>query len=254
MNALRRFLKNEDGAAEMIEATLLYPIVFICIGLLFYIGLFILQYITVCNYARKTAMLSAREVAYPGYITMITDETLQSSAAEIQLNDYDKSVTAEENKVQTGENEDDKSFAIHLSFSPGEVQARAYRYWSSDPLKGGNVNAYRESLEKMIQKNSILGGKESAEVSIVGKNYFIAQYVEVTAKQPLFDFALLRAFNIETPEIRAHAVASVNDTDEFIRNTDLAFDALEMIAKKLHIDVDGIRKKIEDVKNKLGLN
>ena len=255
MNALRRFLKNEDGAAQMIEATFLYPVVFICIGLLFYIGLYILQYISVCNYARKTALLSAREIAYPGYIAMITDEALQSSAVELQLNDYDKSVTDEDNKIQTGEKEEDKSFVIHLSYSPGEVQARAYRYWKGNPLDGSDaVSSYQESLQKMIRKNSIIGGKDSAEVSIVGKNYFIAQYVEVTATQPLADFALLRFFNLKTPQIKVQAIASVNDTDEFIRNTDLAFDTLEMIAKKLHIDVDGIRKKIEDVKEKLGLN
>lgn len=250
MNALRRFLKSEDGAAEMIEATLLYPVVFLCIGLLFYVGLYILQYMSVVSFCKKTALLAAREVAYPGYISMISDEALENGAAELQLSDYDKSVTKNTIRDEDG----DRTFVIQLTFSPGDVQARAYRYWKSDPLEGGNVEAYRKILREMINKNSILGGKESADVRIVGKNYFITQYVEVTASQPLFDFAVLRYFNIESPTVTARAVASVNDVDEFVRNTDLAFDTLEMIAKKLHIDVDGIRKKIESVKEKLGLN
>ena len=104
---MRRFWKDERGAAELIEASLLYPIIFICIGLLLYFGLFILQTISVQNYARKTALLAAREVAYPGYINMITDEAMKSSAVELQLNDYDKSIMDESNKIQTGEDEEE---------------------------------------------------------------------------------------------------------------------------------------------------
>lgn len=251
---MRRFWKDERGAAELIEASLLYPIIFICIGLLLYFGLFILQTISVQNYARKTALLAAREVAYPGYINMITDEAMKSSAVELQLNDYDKSIMDESNKIQTGEDEEHKEFVIHLSVEPKDTQVRAYRYWLPNPLDNGSTGAYADALVEMIRKNSILGGKDKAEVKITGKNYFVAQYVEVDVTQPVFDFPLLTALHIDSPAIRAHAIASVNDTDEFIRNTDLACDALEMLAKKLHIDIDSIRKKLNDILKKFGLN
>ena len=251
---MRRFWKDERGAAELIEATLLYPIIFICIGLLLYFGLFILQTISVQNYARKTALLAAREIAYPGYINMITDEALTSASAELQLNDYTKSITDESNKILTGEKKDKKEFVIHLSIDPKDTQVRAYRYWLPNPLDDSSAGAYEDALVKMIQNNSILGGKDKAEVKITGKNYFVTQYVEVDVTQPIFEFPLLRAIHMEAPSIRAHAVASVNDTDEFIRNTDLACDALEMLAKKLHIDIDSMRKKLDDILEKLGLN
>ena len=45
-----------------------------------------------------------------------------------------------------------------------------------------------------------------------------------------------------------------NDTDEFIRNTDFVCDALKMIAKKLHINVDDMQEKVNSVKEKLGLD
>ena len=65
---------------------------------------------------------------------------------------------------------------------------------------------------------------------------------------------MLKAFDIDTPTVKVTATAAANDTDEFIRNTDFAADALEMLAKKLHIDVDSIKEKVEKAKEKLGLN
>ena len=65
---------------------------------------------------------------------------------------------------------------------------------------------------------------------------------------------LLTALGYQNPTISVRALATVNDTDEFIRNTDFVCDAMEMLAQKLNIDVKSLRDKVTEFKEKLGLN
>lgn len=255
-----RFLRREDGA-ELIEAALIYPFVLLILGSLLYMGVFILQYITVGAYAQKVALLAAREVAYPGYITLISADNVSNSAIEIALDDYSKSITDDANT---------KNGAV-ISFPTAAyaVHARAYRYWKPDPLAPNKIeqNTSRASdqynsgalleeiLRKMVLENSIMVGKKDAtNVKITCKNMIVSQYVTVTVKQDLMNNQLLTALGVEQPSVEISAVASANDTDEFVRNTDFVCDALKMIAKKLNIDVDSIRDKVNSAKNKLGLD
>lgn len=254
-----RFLHREDGA-ELIEAALLYPFVLLVLGGLIYTGLFILQYITVGAYAQKVALLAAREVAYPGYIKLISADALTTSAVEIQLKDYTKAASSDKNNAN--------GMVISFPTAAYAVNARAYRYWQSDPLqpnfKAKNTNIQSRKydsasiLEKilrdMVQKNGMLLGKTAPEVHVTCQNYIVAQYVTVTIDQDLMNNQLLRALGVEQPSVHVSATAAANDTDEFVRNTDFVCDALEMIAKKLHIDVDAIRDKVDSVKETLGLN
>lgn len=255
------FLRREDGA-ELIEAALIYPIVLLFIGGLLYMGLFILQYMTVGAYAQKVALLSSREVAYPGYISLISAEKIENSAIEIALDDYTKAASSDANNAN--------GFVISFPTAAYAVHARAYRYWSKDPLKPNPVEAnstkasqrydsgalLEQILRNMVDKNSILLGKQGSgsEVHISCKNVFVSQTVTVTVDQELMNAQLLRVLGVEQPSVHVSAVASANDTDEFIRNTDFVCDALKMIAKKLHINVDDMQEKVNSVKEKLGLD
>ena len=241
MKALRR----EDGAAQLIEAAIIYPVVFICIGFLLYLGLFILQYITVSAYAQKVALLAAREIAYPGYIGLVSSsDSYSSSSVELDLQDYSKDLSAAENGTAGS--------VITISKDAKTVKARAYRYWLPDPLKGYE-GEFLKILKNMIDKNSILLGRNSAEVSVTSKNMIVATYVYVNVSQPLMENSLLNAVGIKTPTVKVSVMSSANDTDEFIRTTDFVCDALEMLAKKLHIDVDKIKEKVEKAKEVIGL-
>lgn len=253
------FLRREDGA-ELIEAALIYPFVLLILGGLLYMGVFILQYVTVGAYAQKVALLAAREVAYPGYISLISADKLSTSAIELELNDYTKAASSEENNAN--------GMTISFPVAAKAAHARAYRYWKKDPLEPNPIEAnatkasnqynsgqlLEDILSTMVNQNSIMVGKQNAEVSITCKNVIVAQYVTVTVKQDLMNNQLLHALGVEQPSVTLSAVASANDTDEFVRNTDFVCDALEMIAKKLHINVNGFRDKVNDIKTKLGLD
>lgn len=246
-----RFLCREDGA-ELVEAAFIYPLVLLVISGLIYTGLFILQYMTVGAYAQKAALLAAREVAYPGYISLIDADNVSNSAIEIALDDYSKSVSSDENKAN--------GQIINFPTAAYDVHARAYRYWKKDPLECGALEDYQAKsileniLSAMVNQNAILVGKVDADITITCRNVIVAQYVTVDVEQDLVNNQLLRALGVKNPSVHVSAVASANDTDEFIRNTDLVCDALEMIAKKLNIDVDSIRDKVSAAKQKLGLD
>lgn len=260
MKKYYRFLRREDGA-ELIEAALLYPFVLLVLGGLIYTGLFILQYMTVGAYAQKVALLAAREVAYPGYIEIMNNEKLSTTAIEVELDDYSKGAAA------TAEDNQANGYVITFSTDANEVMSRAYRFWLPDPLKPNPLaRAFKKSdqydpssklaelMHNMVDKYAILTGKNKAEVTITCNNYIVSQNVVVDVKQDLTNSQLLTALGVEQPCVHVSATASANDTDEFVRNTDFVIDAIKMIAKKLHLDVDDVAKKVNDVKKTLGLD
>ena len=68
----------------MVEAAIIYPIVFLCLFFLIYMGLYILQYMSVSAYAQKVALLASREIAYPGYIDMVDKDRKKYSNAALE--------------------------------------------------------------------------------------------------------------------------------------------------------------------------
>lgn len=236
MKKILSILKNENGAAQMVEAAFIYPVVFLCIAFLIYLGLYILQFMSVSAYAQKVALLASREIAYPGYINIVTESPYSNASVEADLG-----------------NSNSFNGRINMTFDPEKVESRAYRYWKSNPLEGYE-QSFKDILVEMVRKNSIIGAKDNVDVVIKSDNYFIVQYVTVSVSQPLMDFPILEFFGIESPTVKATVQASVNDTDEFVRNTDFAVDALEIIANKLGIDVNGMKEKVQNAKEKLGLD
>lgn len=259
MKRKNHFLRREDGA-ELIEAALIYPFVLLILGALLYMGVFILQYVTVAAYAQKVALLAAREVALPGYIKMISQDTVETSAVEIALDDYSQKLTSDANSVNGP--------IIKIPLKAKMANARAYRYLRSDPLEPTLIernmpddeNKYKakdtltEIMDRLINENSIMLGRQDAEITITGDNVIVAQYVTVDIRQDLMNNQLMTALGVENPYVHVTAMASANDTDEFIRNTDFVCDALQMIAKKLNIDTKKVYDKFEQVKEKLQLN
>lgn len=248
MKQLWKRLKREDGAAQMIEAAIIYPVVFLCIFVLIYIGLYILQTITVSTYAQKAAMLVSREISYPGYLNMITDKSVFAGA----------SVEGSENLLSS----------LKIENKPSEADPQTYRYWrkqlinpkngvKDDRLIDGEIKAqYVDILKDMVFNNSIMTAKDrdSIDVQITTKNHFIVQYVNVTVSQPLVGFPVLEFFGIETPVITASAQTTVSDTDEMIRNIDFVTDALTAFTKKLGLDIGAIKQKMDSFKSTLGLD
>lgn len=230
---MKNFKSDETGAAQIIEAAIIYPVVFMILFYLIYMGLYILQCVTVESYAQKIALMAAREVAHPGYID------------EIDSNAIDASVDYSGNE-------------IHLSNDPKSIGvSSAYRYFAPKNLISKEKQDYlKNQLENLIKTSSIIGNSDGdIKVTINFKNYVVVQQVEVTATQKLASFPVLKFFGMNDGlTVSSTAVASVNDSDEFIRNVDFINDIIETIGKKLGIDINNIKDKIQNVKDKMGLD
>ncbi|MCQ2417722.1 MAG: hypothetical protein MJ071_07920 [Oscillospiraceae bacterium] len=244
MKKWKRYLRNEKGA-ELIEAVLIYPVVFLCIGLLLYLGIYILQYMTVSAYAQKMAFLAAREISHPGYIEMITDNEAAYGTAAVEMADVD--VTQEKN-----DNNELQIAWVNIPTQTKKAIDTAYRFWKPDPISD-TKGEYEKILKSLVDKNSLMKSKDNTKVTITSKNYVVAQYVIVEAEQDLIDFSLLKAFGVETPKVKVQAMASATDIDEFIRNTDLVFDALKVLAKKLGIKADKLKSVLDKARDMLGI-
>lgn len=231
---MRKFIRDETGAALIVEATIIYPVVFLCVFFLIFVGLFFMQNAMLESSAQKMAVLAAKEVAYPGFLKLTSSEDLTYANGAIEAA-----------KGLVPEN-------VAGVKTVGEVKAHPYRYWSSDPLSSDAKN----TIKQLIVNNDdikFLIGSSDIEAQISCSNYVIAQYVTVTITQKVIDIGILGFFGIDAPTLKATAVAPVNDADEFVRNMDFAKDAVNWLASKLGVDVSKIRSTIDSALSKVGL-
>lgn len=246
-----RLTKNEDGA-EMIEAVIIYPMVCFCIFFLLYMGLYILQSMTLTSYAQKIAVLAAREIARPGYISLITsnNDAYANGAVEMNLQDYSQEITNDNNKKNG-------SALVQIPTSAAGINVHAYRYWTTTifepaPLLCKTDGQYKEMLRTMVKdKSFMVTNGDNIVVNISTKNNIVAQYVTVSVEQDLARFPILEALGINTPKISVSARAAATDMDEFVRNTDIAVDVATVVTKKLGIDFGSIKTKVMDAVKKM---
>lgn len=234
--SVRTFLKGEKGYAELIEAAIIYPVVFLFLAFLIYIGLYIMQSMTVSSYAEKVALLAAREVAHPGYLEMFQDGENVFNNASVEADAANGMPT------------------ITIKTDANGLDTRAYRYWGN-PLTDDSSKAYENILTEMVKNNSILSAGD-VEATVQCENVILTQYINVTIEQKLMNFAVLEFFGIESPTIICQAKATVSDTDEFIRNIDFGCDGIKWVANKCGIDVSKlteIKEKLKEIKTTFGL-
>ncbi len=179
-------LRSESGAAQFVEAAFIYPVVFMCLGFLIYVGLYVLQYTSAAAYAQKVGILAAREIAYPGYINLCSDATYSTAATEADVSD------------EAAASDDIFHGTVNINFNPDAAQTRAYRYWTANPLEGYETD-FRNILLAMVNNHSIIGTKNTATADIYADNYFVVQYVTVKLTQQHLDFKLRDYFGIESP-------------------------------------------------------
>ena len=237
---MKKLYKDQTGAALVVEAVVLYPLVILCLFFLVYMGLIIVQSSVLNATAQKTALLASREVAYPGYLSMIKNQdgsdAFSNSAIEMK-----------------------SAGIVNMTYEPDEIKIEAYRYWGKDPLSESAKQIIQTMIcnpkSGIVKAQSLLNmGKIEARVSC--SNYAVTQFVTVTIEQEIMDIGVFRYFGIENPKLTAIAVASVNDSDEFVRDVDLIIDAAKWLGDKLGLgkNISKLRSKIKSAIDKIGLN
>ena len=99
-----------------------------------------------------------------------------------------------------------------------------YRYWGKGFLKSENKTTMEKALRQLIAENSFLAGT-NVDCTISASADPLAPAIKVNVVKHLSAPGFLRQLGLTSSlDISVTAVAVVNDTSEFIRNTDMVYD------------------------------
>ena len=214
-------LKKEKGAATIVEASIIMPIVFIIVCFLFIMGYYQLELATLQSRADRVADVASRIMIQSGYPKYGEIETNKIDFEGV--NSFDAGLIKE----------------IYHDLNP-------YRYWGIGERKFDGVASTK--LKRVMDAKAYFDINSSiTNVEIKSKSNILSNKVEVIFNSKV---KLPRFFNfLGLPtEINKQfsTVAFVSDSSEFLRNTDIVFDLGEYLAKKCKISDNA-----KDVINKI---
>lgn len=232
---------DEKGSAQIIEMTLIFPFVLLCMFFLIYLCSYILQGISIYNAAQRIAVTAAREVSIPGYGQLYGGQGVTSKADFNWEEGYAPAISVI-NKIMEEHN--------------------PYRYWGNDFLSVGKKETLESNLEKLINDSSFLASS-NVDCTITTSNNILNQQVEVRVIKYISLPRIISHFGLmDNISIDVTATAVVGDTAEFIRNTDMVMDLTDYIFSNLKIGKSGqtinekisiYKQKFSDVGARLGL-
>lgn len=208
----------------MIEAVIVFPIVLFTVFLLIYLGLFKLQEMAILHQVQRAARQGSFMAASPGYET---------------LGDF-------------------QSKQIDFTASPEDVDAYYQAYHDSIPvlyreifgsgawLGRGDLDDLMENMEK---DTMILAGISFTDQSLEVRRSLLSTRVEAQVRFGLPTPGALRYFGYDGQmEFLSGSVSTAISPSGFVRNVDLACDAIAVPLEKLGVNDDldkimeGIRK------------
>lgn len=225
-------LINSQKGAIAAEAAFVLPIVIIVIFILIYMALIQIQQGVMYMYAQGMAQKICNISAFPGY---------EKLYQEVYDEDYIVGYIGFPDTYKPSTQIADEIYKQH----------DPYRYLGGVYLS--KHNSYKDELKNVVEKSMYFnGGIVSADIDTAFKNLSTAVIVNVNYSFQLPKFISIVGLNPDIM-IKAKAVSYANDTAEFIRNTDLAFDLFDYFLKKYHLEekINTFYKKIKDISEKL---
>lgn len=219
---LRQFLKNEDGASTFVEASIVFPIVFLIVLFLFIMGYYQLEVATLQTRADRVANITSRMIAEPAYKYLADD----ISSKRI---DFDSMPEINDNKIKE----------IYENLDP-------YRYWGSG--ERALSNDLIDEVGKIVTTQAYINASNSEKsVTITPSKSGLSNKVVVTVTNGVKLPNFLKLLGLPTKvDTQISSVAYVSDSSEFMRNTDLVFDFTEFLCEKV-----GLSDNLNDIINKM---
>ena len=238
MRAILEKMKSENGAASIIEMTLIFPLVIMILMFLIYLGAYIYDNVTIYNNSQMIAVAVSREVSVPGYEKFYENGGI-TTKADFNWNDGYSPTPEIINSIM----------GVH----------KPYRYWTQKMIDDVTVTSMEKALKNIVSTRSFL---VSADVTcdIKVKNHYLSQTVEVNVKRKIntpkfFDYIGFKS----SWDIDITATAVVSDSSEFVRNTDMVFDLANYLLEEIKIggksvneQIANFKQKFKDTKAKLG--
>lgn len=229
MKRLRGILADDSGAVQVIEASLIFPIVFLVVGFLIYLGSYTLQRISMYNHAQKIAVITSRELSFPGYEVLGAEK---SSNADFNWTEGTKPSKANIESIMN--------------------QRRPYRYLISEKPRSEEM---QKALTDMVNRVSYIS-KSDVSCKVSSKKKIMNTYIVVEVTKPVKMPVVMELLGIkDVLDINVKATAIVTDTSEFIRNVDTAYDLTNEIFERFGFNdkIESCMSKINGALEKLGV-
>ncbi len=234
----KRFLA-EDGAAYVVEAIIIYPILFVCTMFLIVSGFIFVQKSMLQSTADRLSTYIAHCIACPGY-SEIVDPFYEAPKNTGMTTRIEKAMQHSDPYRYVagflGLNSDVKTVSDHA----GNVMAEKYLPAVSFLKPSSGDVSYPDELKNLKPKT------KDGYVCAISAN---TSTITVWLGQNFVFMEMFRFIGIggESTTVFGKSSASVCDTPEMIRVIDFSFDTVEDIAGRLGVDV----KKIQDFIAKL---
>lgn len=209
------FLRDERGAASVIEAAFIYPVTVLVVAALIFMGIYVFEAVFLDVRAQMTADMAAKNISFSGY-----DELGDTFSVYDFLDDG----------IAPGKSRVNKAYE----------DRKPYRYFTKTDVDG----RYKEEAEKYA------GGlffAANTECSVEVNRHMFGRQVTVTMSENIRMPGFFRIIGLrEDYQLSVSSSALTSDSAEFIRNTDLAVDTAEFISEKT-----GAKEKFSDMREKI---
>lgn len=234
-------LRDEMGAVQIIEMTLIFPLVLFVMVFLLYMGSYVLQSVTIYNDAQRIAVAASREAGIPGY-----EKFYQATGVTTKADfNWPDGVWPEPSVINDMMHEHDP-----------------YRYWGNGFLDESEKDTLENNLKRLVSENSFLASS-NVDCTITTSNNILNQQINVRVVKHISTPRLLRYLGLaDDISIDVTATAVVGDPAEFVRNTDMVFDLADFLLKDLKIGSENqtinqrisiYKQKFSDTCAKIGL-
>ena len=195
---IKKFIKEEKAVATIVEATIVFPVMFLVIIFMLFMGNAYYQMSRIDAIVAECAMEGAAACTDPFYYR-VRDEVKKSGDAPISNNDI-----------------------------------QPYRYVIGVNGNSGNIKEVRikieEKLTKAIKDTGFFGGMKptiTAHQVQYKSNFFYATFAVEVHYRITIPVRLLGERNFEILKSSARSEGAVNDPAECILNTDMVLDYIE---------------------------
>ncbi|MDO5147859.1 MAG: hypothetical protein Q4D76_00535 [Oscillospiraceae bacterium] len=216
MLRFNKFLKNQRGSVQVIEAAFVYPVVILAAAALIYLGIYVFEISYLDARAKATAVMAAKTISFTGY------DELGDIYTGFGLNP-----------------DDDK---------PDREQVRK-AYEKNSPYRYLRTGEADERFSEMTggYASGLMFASADTECSIDVSRKMFGREVEVKIRKRISLPSVLGLAGADCfRTIEVSATAETSDPAEFIRNTDLVMGTAKEIA-----EATGADEKISDIKEKI---
>ncbi|MBE6841920.1 MAG: hypothetical protein E7510_03700 [Ruminococcus sp.] len=219
-----KFFKDEKGAALLVEAAFIYPIVIIVVVFMIYLGMFVYESAVIHDMAATTSMMAAKSVSFPGY-----DE----------LGDF---------CIKGGD--DDTEITVGMVNKAYE-DMKPYRY-----IVTGKVDkVFEENLTGRTK--DILLKTEEIDCSIDVDRHLLSRRITVKLEKEVSMPQIFEMIGLNDKYlITATEMSITSDPAEFVRNTDITANVTGYLAEKFKLGekFSALREKISGTLENLSIN